>query len=152
MSNNFVNPFKEFGSSIIPISADFPYNLNNLLNRFEIKLCNSKVELGNKPSWIEWNNYSKHYSFFYDFDENEEVIKKYFQNSVLRNYDNVLMDFGYQIPLSKIPVDIFINYWYEFVILAGYESVVITEDGKLFMEFIRRSYYLKSNFQINPNS
>lgn len=150
MSNSFVNPFKEFGSSIIPISTDFPDNLNNLLDRVGIKLCNSRVELGNKPSWIEWNDYPNHYSFFYDFEENEEVVKKYLQNSELMNYENVIMDFGYQNPLSKIPIEIFINYWYEFVILAGYESVVVTEDGKLFMEFIRRSYYLKSNFQIKP--
>lgn len=58
------------------------------------------------------------------------------------------MDFGYQNPLSKIPIDIFINYWYELVVITGYESVVITEDGKLFMEFVRRGYYLKSNFLI----
>lgn len=148
MNDKFFNPLKEFPDKIIPISNNFQDNINSMLTEFGIKLCNTRIELGKKPTWIEWNAYPNHYSFFYDFDDNEEVIRTDFRNSGLNNYEYVVMDFGYQNPLSKIPVDIFINYWYELVVITGYESVVITEDGKLFMEFVRRGYYLKSNFPI----
>jgi hypothetical protein len=148
MTDKFINPLKEFANRIIPISNNFPDNLNSMLTDFDIKLCNTRIELGKKPSWIEWDMYPKHYSFFYDFDDNEDVIRHDFRNSILNNYEYVIMDFGYKEPLAKIPIDIFINYWYELVIITGYESVVITEDGKLFMEFVRRGYSLKSNFPI----
>lgn len=144
----FINPLKEFADQIINVSNDFPDNINLMLSEFEIKLCNKRIELGKKPSWIEWSAYPEHYSFFYDFEDNEEIIRSNFRKSRLSNYEYVVMDFGYQAPLSKIPTEIFINHWYEFVILSGYESVVITEDGKYFMEFIRPCYDLKSNFPI----
>ncbi|MCD9015627.1 hypothetical protein [Parachryseolinea silvisoli] len=152
MSDKFINPLKEFSSKIVSISNDFPDNINSILTAHGIKLCNTRIELNKKPYWIEWNDYPDHHSFYYDFDNNEETVRAYFRNSKLRNYEYVIMDFGYQLPLSKIPIDIFINYWYELVIIAGYESVVVTEDGKLFMEFIRLGYDLKSNFPIKEAS
>jgi hypothetical protein len=152
MGDKFINPLKEFADKIIPISNNFPDNINSMLTDFDIKLCNTRIELGKKPSWIEWNAYPNHYSFFYDFDDNEEVIRSDFRNSELLNYEYVIMDFGYQHPLSKIPIDILVNYWYELVVITGYESVVLTEDGKLFMEFVRLGYYLKSNFSIRTTT
>lgn len=146
MSDKFVNPLKKFSDKIIPLSDNFPDNINSMLTKFDIKLCDTRIELGKKISWIDWNAYPNHYSFYYDFENNEEVIRTDFRNSRLYKYEFVVMEFGYQNPISKIPIDVFITYWYELVIIAGYESVVLTEDGELFMEFVRSDYSLKSNF------
>lgn len=161
MNDKFTNPLKEFADRIVTISDNFPDNLTSLLDNHNIKLCTTTVDrtdagplaelIGNKPSWIEWSKCPNHYSFFYDFEGNEGIVKDYLRNSRLSNYQFVIMEFGYQLPLSKIPIDIFINYWYELVIISGYESVVMTEDGALFMEFIRPGYYLKSNFCIKSD-
>lgn len=148
MSNKFINPLKEFASEIVSISNNFPDNINSILTKHGIKLCTTRIELNKKPYWIAWNDYPNHYSFCYDFDDNEKTVRDYFRSSKLSNYEYVIMDFGHLLPLSKIPLDIFINYWYELIIITGYESVVVTEDGKLFMEFIRVGYDLKSNFPI----
>ena len=148
MSDKFINPLKEFADRIAPVSNDLPDDINTMLTDFDIKLCNTRIEFDNKPSWIEWDAYPTHYSFFYDFENNEEVIRNDFRNSRLSNYEYVIMNFGWRKPLLKIPMDIFVNYWYELVVITGYESVVITEDGQLFMEFVRRYYDLKSNFPI----
>lgn len=147
MSDKFINPLKDFADRITPVSNDLN-DINTVLTSFDIELCKTTIDLGNKPSWIEWTAYPNHYSFFYDFDGNEEVIRNDFRNSRLSNYENVIMNFGWRKPLLKIPMDIFVNYWYELVVITGYESVVITEDGKLFMEFVRRYHDLKSNFPI----
>ncbi len=159
MSDKFINPLKEFADKIVTVSDNFPDNLTSLLDKHNIKLCTKTVDrteagtlvelIGDKPSWIEWSEYPNHFSFFYDFENNEEVVKEYFRNSRLSTYEFVIMEFGYQFPVSKVPLDIFIEYWYELVIISGYESVVITEDGALFMEFMRPDYLLKSNFCIN---
>jgi hypothetical protein len=147
MSDIFTNPLKDFADRITPVSSDLD-DINRILTDLDIKKCKTTIELGNRPSWIEWTAYPNHYSFFYDFDGNEEVIRNDLRNSRLSSYEYLIMTFGWRKPLLKIPVDIFIKYWYELVVITGYESVIITEDGKLFMEFIRRDYHLKSNFPI----
>lgn len=148
MNDKFINLLKTFAERITPLSTDLPDDINTVLTGFDIKLCRTTIEFGNKPSWIEWNAYPEHYSFFYDFDHNEEVIRNDFRNSRLSTYAHVIMNVGWGKPLLKIPVDIFFNYWYELVIITGYESVIITEDGQLFMEFVRGCHHLKSNFPI----
>lgn len=152
MNDKFINPLKDFAHRITPVSDDLPDDINPILTKFGIKLCQTRIELGNKPSWIDWNAYPNHYSFYYDFEDNEEVIRNDFRNCPLNTYEHVIMNFGWEKPLLKIPMDIFVNYWYELVILTGYETVAITEDGQLFMEFVRRYYDLKSNFPIRTKS
>lgn len=147
-SEKFINPLSEFAERISALPGQFPENINSILGSHDIKLCETRIELGKKPYWIEWKAYPNHYSFCYDFENNEGQVAKYLGDSKLANYSFIIMNFGYQKPLSRIPVDIFFNYWYELVIIAGYESVALTEDGKLFMEFVRDGYYLKSNFSI----
>jgi hypothetical protein len=150
MSNTFFNPLLHHKQDIVPLSTDFPKYLYSLLEERGIKINTSLIELGKKKSWIEWDHYPDHYSFIYDFEENEEIIREYFRKSQLAKCKYIIMEFGYQAAISKIPVDIFIKYWYELVIIAGYESVVIVDDSSFFMEFVRRDYVLKSNFAIAP--
>lgn len=150
MSDKFINPLKEFKESITYLSDSFPNYLINKLQTHHISLNETKIELGKKESWINWSQYPHHYSFYFDFEDNENVIKEWLKSSKLKEYSSVIMEFGFQAPISAIPLDVFIGYWYELVIIAGYESVVLTEDGELFMEFIRKDYSLKSNFLIKP--
>jgi hypothetical protein len=125
MSDIFTNPLKDFADRITPVSSDLD-DINRILTDLDIKKCKTTIELGNRPSWIEWTAYPNHYSFFYDFDGNEEVIRNDLRNSRLSSYEYLIMNFGWRKPLLKIPVDIFIKYWYELVVITGYESVVIT--------------------------
>ncbi|MEI9921934.1 MAG: hypothetical protein WDO14_24545 [Bacteroidota bacterium] len=153
MNEKFINPLKVFQDRItyLPgIGESFPSYLMNRLQTNNISLNETRLELGKRESWINWSQYSQHHSFYFDFDDNESLVRDWLRNSILRNYPFVVMEFGYQIPTAAIPLDIFIDYWYELVIIAGYESVVLTDDGKLFMEFVRRDYSLKSNFLIKP--
>jgi hypothetical protein len=148
----FINPLKKFKPEIISLSDDFPRYLTDKLKMHNFHWNETVTERAKKESWIDWHKYPDHHSFYFDFKNNEDVVKKYLLNSKLNEYDFVIMEFGYQAPISRIPLNIFINYWYELVIIAGYETVVLTEDGKLFMEFLRRDYLLKSNFLIMPPS
>lgn len=150
MSEKFINPLKEFKENINHLPDGFPNYLIEKLKSHDIFLNEVKIELGKRESWIDWSSYRNHYSFCFDFEDNENVIKEWLKNSRVKEHPFVIMEFGYQAPISEIPVDIFINYWYELVIIAGYESVVLTNDGKLYLEFIRKDYLLKSNFLIKP--
>lgn len=147
-SNRFVNPLIEFADRILILPGHFPENVNSILKSHGIKLCETTIELGKKPYWIEWNEYPNHHSFYYDFEDNEAQVSNHLSHSELATYQFIIMDFGYQKPLSKIPMDVFMKYWYELAIIAGYEAVALTEDGRLFMEFVRSGYYVKSNFPI----
>lgn len=150
MSNTFTNPLKKFKERIKSLPGTFPDYLNKKLQSSDIILNEKTIELGKKEFWIDWRAYPNHHSFYFDFDDCEATVGSWLRNSRLKEYPSVIMDFGYQNPTSEIPTDIFFDYWYELVIIAGYESVVLTDDGKLYIEFVRRDYTLKSNFQIKP--
>lgn len=150
MREEFINPLKEFKERIAYVSDTFPGYLVNKLKESGIHLNETIIELGKKESWIDWNRHPGTHSFYYDFEDNEDVVRNWLRNSKLKEYPSVVMEFGNLSPISEIPLDIFIDYWYELVIISGYESVITTGDGKLFMEFIKFGYTLKSNFLINP--
>ena len=98
-------------------------------------------------TFIDWNKYENHISFFYDYEGCEIEIRNRLLNSPLINENNVYLDFGYDGPIIMTDSNYFIENWYDFIQGAHYETTVISETGKYILEFVKEGYMLKLDFK-----
>lgn len=103
---------------------------------------------------FDWDRIKPSYNFFFDFDNNEDIIKKQLSESKLKSSSFVYIETLSDIPIIRTRTEYFIANWIDFVAAnAGQGSICITDDFKLLMEFTDDfKYYLFSNFIISPNS
>lgn len=112
------------------------------------KLIELSIPVIELETFVDWNNISSKYNFFYDYVGNEIDIKKKLIESPLNNYSTVIIHFDCGIPTIEINTLVFIDKWEDFVSSNGYSGIFIfTNDGKYFIEFTDdSSYELYSNF------
>lgn len=105
-------------------------------------------------STIDWTKADNHFQFFFDFENSQDRVREWLNNSVLRQNDTLLTWLSYEDPIIRIKTKDFIENWEEFNVAAGWDGLILTtEDGKYFMEFTDDwKYNLNSNFQIKPSS
>jgi hypothetical protein len=139
--NLILNKFKDY---IKPVFNNFVPDYANFLIE---KGVAANINLSLVKTFIDWEKYPGHYSFYYYFEGCENAISQRLTNTDLSNYDFILMDFGNEQPVFEIPMGIFIKNWLDFVAGAQYLTTVVTKDGKLILEFVNGDY-LNSNFQI----
>lgn len=119
----------------------------------ELKVSNSGQNWNEDHSQVDWNKMENHYQFFFDFEQNEIVIKDWLKKSELLKYDYVFTWLSWDDPIIKIKTKEFIENWEE-VYIASVEGIILTTlDGKLVLEFTDDfKYNLNSNFEIKPGS
>lgn len=112
------------------------------------KLIDLSIPVIELETFVDWNNISPKYNFFYDYVGNEIDIKKKLIKSPISNYSTVIIQIGCGIPPIEINTLVFIEKWEDFVSSNGYSGIFIfTNDGKYFIEFTDdSSYELYSNF------
>lgn len=105
-------------------------------------------------STIDWNKVENHYQFFFDYEGNENEITEWLNQSPISNYDTMLTWLSWDDPIIRVKTRDFIENWEEFNIARGWQGLIlITEDGKHFLEFTDDwKYHLNSNFEIKPGT
>jgi hypothetical protein len=103
---------------------------------------------------FDWDRIKPSYSFFFDFDNNEDIIRRQLSESKLKNSSFIYIETLSDIPILRTRTEYFIANWIDFIDAnAGQGSICITDDFKLLMEFTDdRKYYLFSNFLISQNN
>ena len=81
-------------------------------------------------------------------------IEKWLKRSEIIKYTFLLTWLDWNDPVVRIATNDFINNWEDFYHAGGGEGLILlTEDGKLFLEFTDDwKYHLHSNFEIKPNT
>jgi hypothetical protein len=135
---------KEYSEFITPVFNEFMPSYADFLIS---KGVYANKDLSKVETFINWKEYSDCYSFFYYYTGCEEDICNRLKKTSIVKHANLIMDFGKGEPVCKIPINIFIDNWLDFVIGAQYLTTVITEDTSLIMEFVKGDF-LNSNFKI----
>jgi hypothetical protein len=126
MELNFAQ--KENLQKIEIIKEAYPLYIKQLLGNRGVKI-QEDIDARRVVDW------SALMHFNYPLTSQEEL--DYF-NSVLSRVnfpmnDSVIMEFGYNWPISKLPIKLFVEQWERFVQAANYESVII--GSNFIMEF-----------------
>ncbi|NET28619.1 hypothetical protein [Okeania sp. SIO1I7] len=131
-------------------SIEFPDGFTAFLDSKKIPI-NKNIKY---KRLIDWKKVNKCHQINYENHMIENQIRDDLKISDLYLHEQVYMDFGYENPVVKIPTAFFVENWFEFVSSTNFlGSVVIVEDGSLFMEFTDDSdFLLISNFLITPTS
>lgn len=117
-------------------------------------LCNKANIPINKDNRIKtviaWNEVNPKYEFFYDYIGSEKDITNLMKNSNLKESKNIIIEFGYNLPIISTDIMTFVKNWDDFVAASGYSGITcLSGDGKYIMEFSDDSnYFLRSNFLI----
>lgn len=112
----------------------FPIKYNEVMNRSE--------------TFVDWDRFSNHFTFFFDFENMESDVKKKLESSSLKTYKNVILTYLQEDVVVKVPFSIFLDDWDGFFSSMFHNGMIFSEDYKLVME-VSRDYYLHSNFKIN---
>lgn len=102
-------------------------------------------------TFINWYRMPRYYKFFFDTEGWEKKIEKWFRESELGRTEKIIVTYGWEEPMVKIPTKLFFEDWEGFIRSTLWETIIFSEDFKLIME-VSRDYYLHSNFEIAPNS
>lgn len=102
---------------------------------------------------VDWNIVNPHYQFFFDYENNQQEITNWLQNSKLATYEYLYTWLDWDDPIIKIKTVDFIKNWEAFYMASVEGMVVTTIDGSKFLEFTDDwKYLLHSNFQIQSNT
>ncbi|MEM9681128.1 MAG: hypothetical protein AAF901_12470 [Bacteroidota bacterium] len=104
-------------------------------------------------SIIDWNKITNHHQFFFNYDNNEPEITELLSKSDLANFDFLYTWLDFDDPIIKISTSNFIENWEEFYTASVEGMVLVTVDGRRFLEFTDDwKFHLNSNFEIKPDS
>jgi hypothetical protein len=96
---------------------------------------------------IDWDIMPEHYYFYFDGKTDEDFIRRSLINSELKEYEYLIITYGYNQPAVKVRISDFFKDWEGFIRSTLWESTMFTNDYKLIIE-VSKKYYLHSNFKI----
>lgn len=100
-------------------------------------------------SMIDWDKVDHHHHFTFDYKGNENQIRESLRKSKLTQYKFLETWISWEDPIVRVLTKEFIDNWNDFQIAANDGLVLVSEDGKLFLEFTDDwKYHLNSNFKI----
>lgn len=103
--------------------------------------------LNRSESFIDWDMMKLHFLLFFDYEGSEEEVKVRLQKSNISKTDFLILTYGRGEPAIKVPTQIFINEWEDYVASALYQTLIMDEEKSLIIE-VTRDYYMHSNFSI----
>jgi hypothetical protein len=137
---------RKYQKQIQILNEQYPQYFHNLLlaNGFSVN-TNTSIH-----TVVDWEKVDSKFTLNYDYEGCEEDISRFLKSSLLINEEYVYIELGYDLPIIKLPIEVFINNWYDFVKANGFLGVtVISKSGKLVLEFTDDyEYQLYSNFKI----
>lgn len=85
-------------------------------------------------SVIDWDSI-KHYKYSLQYEGEVELLRDILQKLKLNQNGFVIMEFGYNWPITKIPIHLFLKEWEKFANAAHFEAVLIGDN--FIFEFVR---------------
>ena len=150
MEKNIINwKIKEINGFYDVISIDSLEFIDKILKQLKLPLNNGNSGLYKQDTAINWSKMPQYYKLFFDEPGWEKRITNFFIESELKNTSHLIITYGKNEPVIKIPTKLFIDDWEGFIRSTLWESFIFSEDYKLIME-ISRDYCLHSNFRIVP--
>jgi hypothetical protein len=137
---------KEILESIKIINKDSMEFIDETLFNLNLPVKHNE-HMNTGETFINWNLMNKHHSFFFDYIGNEDEVKERIANSLLKEYNSIIVTYGHSEPTVEIDMRAFLNEWEEIFSSTLYNSLMFSPDYKLIME-ITRDYHLHSNFLI----
>ena len=102
---------------------------------------------------IDWDKTKNHHQFFFDYVDNEYEIMNWLATSNLVKSEFLYTWLSWEDPIIKVKTTDFIKNWNEFYLASVDGMVLITTDGKWYVEFTDDwQYHLNSNFEIKPDT
>lgn len=137
---------KEVRDRIRVTDIEFPLEWIELLKILKVPVIEGQSE----NRLIDWAKVPGRNETNYERLDNESRITVGLSTGPLTRHSTVLMDYGYQDPIIEVPVDFFIENWFRLITATNFTgTVVLTQDGSLFMEFSDDAEFLLiSNFPI----
>ncbi|WP_264559110.1 hypothetical protein [Flavobacterium sp. N2270] len=101
-------------------------------------------------TFLDWSNIDNSFENYYDFINNETIIRNALIKSQLNKFEKLIIHIEYDAKLIRVNTDFFVNNWSKFNACNGFTGfVVFTDDKKIFLEFSDDSKsLLYSNFKI----
>jgi hypothetical protein len=151
ISQNWI--LKQYLEQITVLSKEHDIYLNDLFLKLGIPKNTNQDQI---HTLVAWEAVPNSQSFFFDFENNEDIIKDFFQQSKIKQSKDLILEMGLEFPIIQIPTQLFINHWEDFVAANGFMGILCidTENNLLFEFSDDSSYLLYSNFTIqnlNPN-
>lgn len=140
---------KEVIDKIELIDQDSIKFRDKILKQKGFPLCNNLSGLDRKETIINWDKMNSYYSFYSDNESEQEQIGIALSNSEIGREENLIILYGWEEPVVKLPSKLFINDWEGFIRSTLWETFIFSEDYKLIIE-VTRDYYFHSNFNIYP--
>lgn len=149
INNMIVNNWK-----IEELLGNYPIEIiNEPSQEFDDKiLANKKLptmthhNISNSHTSIDWGKVDNYHKFFTDNFDEEYIIQK-IKSSELVKYQYIIMSFGWNESIAKIPSVLFFQDPLEFFFSKRWEGFIYSEDFNLIIE-LSHDYYVHSNFKI----
>lgn len=138
---------RELGDLVEVIAEDSIQRRNELLAELGLPHSHELSGLDRAETTIDWSQMPKHYQFFFDRHDWDEIVAEALRRSRLSTSSKLIMTYGWKEPMIIIPRDTFINEWQDLFQSTKYETIVFSDDYELIME-VSRDYILHSNFKI----
>lgn len=124
---------------------------DDLLKKNNIPTTENLTGIHRSESIVDWNEIEDNYSFYFDNEGEEELIKNYLKESKLKEVENIIILYGWKEPAVRLPTELFISDWEGFIRSTQWETLIFSEDFAYFIE-ITRDYFMHSNFPIQTST
>ncbi|MGB6094587.1 MAG: hypothetical protein WBF83_12580 [Moheibacter sp.] len=135
----------EVAESVNIISNNLEVFKTTVFDKFQIPLP-TEYKYSRNQTEIDWKKMPRHYSFFLD-DKDDDLIKKAIKSSNLNQTNNLFLTYNQNNIVVKIPFELFVNDWEDFISSQAWEGLIFSENFDLIIE-CSRDYFLHSNFKI----
>lgn len=142
---------REVIDDIVIISPDSIKKRNELLDELKLPQSEDLTGMNRAETNIDWFRMPQYYKFFFDKEDWEDTIQEWLKASKLSEVEKILITYGWEEPMIKVPTKLFFEDWEGFFRSTLWETIIFSEDYNLIME-VSRDYYLHSNFEIKPDS
>ncbi|RZK18164.1 MAG: hypothetical protein EOO43_12780 [Flavobacterium sp.] len=89
--------------------------------------------LSSHRTFLEWNSIVGYHRFFLD-DKDESSVEKCFRHSTLKNFESLILTYGFDEPVVKIPAELFFTEWEEFLSSQKWSGFIFSCDSKIVAE------------------
>lgn len=137
---------KEVEDNIEIIAEDSIIYRKFILNQLQIPTSDN-YSVDRSGTSINWNLISDYYNFFFDYENSEKQVKDFLKDSDISKSEHLIILYGWNEPVIKIPTKIFLNDWEGFIRSTLWETIIFNENFKLIIE-VSRDFYMHSNFII----
>ena len=120
-----------------------------ILRELNLPVSNSE-SIDRSETSINWNLVPNYYKFYFDNENSEKQVENYLRNSELSESENIIILYGWNEPVIKIPTQIFLSDWEGFIRSTLWETIIFSEKFDLIVE-VSRDYFMHSNFIIKTD-